>query len=76
MTKEITKEDAELMIDVVSKIVGINVEEHQREGVVQNLRAAASMAELTFSVPLEEFVAAPVFVPVEPFPDKSHPAKT
>ncbi|MFT7222358.1 MAG: hypothetical protein ACI8Z1_003984 [Candidatus Azotimanducaceae bacterium] len=38
MTIETTKEDAELMIDVVSKIVGMNVEEHQREGLFKICR--------------------------------------
>jgi hypothetical protein len=63
---EMTKEEAELMLDVVSGVVGISIAEHQRPGVIQNLQAAASMAELTFSVPLAEFDPAPVFVPVEP----------
>ncbi|MFT7222359.1 MAG: hypothetical protein ACI8Z1_003985 [Candidatus Azotimanducaceae bacterium] len=33
------------------------------------------MAELTFSVPLEKFVAAPVFVPVKPSLVKPSPVK-
>lgn len=56
--------DAEAHVDHMAKVMALTVQPEWRAGVVDNVKATATLAGLVLSFPLEDHVEpAPVFEP-------------